>query len=252
MTDDFAPLAPNELWLCHFSCAAWSGADRWARYFGSAEDILGASITHLDKDDPVRRRVKAGALTEVSEYVTFMGKRDESRWVFGKMESIGVEFAVRHYRDVRGWPNSINWYFPAGFADSASGALVIRRLFDCGNTTLSAFYAYGDTRDQVSSKKKESGAVNIQSELIGVFWLSYFDTLYVSFIGRERFDELQGISVKFDGGATLELGTTPSSVPHERRADAEAKLGRKLFVEPKDMSTKRQGEYALTFEQLRA
>lgn len=251
MTDDFSPVSPDELRLCHLSCVSWSEPDRWIRYFARAEEILGASITHLDKDDPVKRRVKPGKLTEAAEYVTLMGKRDDSRWVLGRMESIGAEFSVRHYRDIRGWPNSINWYFPAGFADNASGAKTIRSLFDCGNATLSPFYAYADTKDHVASKKKESGAVNIQAELIGVFWLSYFDARYVTFIGKDKFDELQGVRVKFDSGVTLDLGETPSFVPHGLRGQTEVKLGPKLFVEPKDMLAKRPGQYALTFEQLR-
>src|SRR5260221_6017215 len=107
MTDDFAPpSSPDELWLCHLSCVSWSDSGRWIQYFDRAEEILGSSITHLDKNDPVQRRVKPGKLAEVAEYVISMGKQEDSRWVFGRMESIGVEFSLRHYRDIRGWPNS--------------------------------------------------------------------------------------------------------------------------------------------------
>lgn len=252
MTDDFSPLSSEELWLCHLSCESWSEPERWVRYFGKAEEILGASITHLDKTDPVRRRVKPGKLAEVAEYVTLMGAREDSRWVLGKFEPIGVEFAVRHYRDIRGWPNSINWYFPVGFADNAAGTRAIRCLFECGNTTLSPFYGYSDTKNYPASKKKESGAVDVRAELPGVFWLTYFDAHYVTFIGKDKIAELQGVRVDFDGGATLELGESPVSTPLGLRGKAEMVLGPKLFVEPKDKLAKRPGQYALTFDQLRS
>src|SRR5260370_41182980 len=251
MNNDSSPVSQDELWLCHLSCMSWSEPDRWIRYFEGTELILGAHITHLDNDDPVRRRVKPGKLAEIADYVTSMGKHEDSRWIFGRMEASDVEFSVQHYRHVRGWANAIDWYFPAGFVDDPAGTKAIRSLFDIGNNTLSAFYGYADTKAHIASKKKESGAVNIQAELIGVFWLSYFDAHYLAFIGKEKIDELQGMNVRFDGGRTLDLGQTPSSFPNRHRAELEIALRPKLFVEPKDVGTKRPGQYALTFDQLR-
>lgn len=248
MNQDFTALSEDELWLCHLSCVPWSDPGQWARYFARAEEMLGAGVTHLDKNDPVRRRVKQG---EVAEYVTNMGKREDSRWVFGKMEAIGVQFSIRHYRDVHGWPNSINWYFPAGFVEQAGSGRMVRSLFDHGNATLCPFYGYADAKRHISCKKKESGAVNIQAELIGVFWLTFFDQHYVGLIGKERFETLNGIDVSFENGATLDLAETPSSVPDGLRVRIETTLRSRLFVEPKDSTVKRPGEYALTFDQLR-
>jgi len=250
MNDDCTPLSNDELWLCHLSCVLWSEPERWIRYLGRAEELLGANITHLDKADPVRRQVKSGKLSEVANYIISMGKREDSRWVFGKMETIGVEFSIQHYREVRGWPNAINWYFPPKFVEKINGATVIRTLFDFGNATLTPFYGYSDTKSHIARKKKETGSVDIQAELLGVFWLSFFDANYVTFIGKEKFNSLQGIGVKIDNGATLELGETPASVPNALRHTVEVEIGSKLFVDPKDMTDKRPGQYALTFDQL--
>lgn len=249
--NDFAPLSSDELWLCHLACVSWSEPGRWLRYFGHVQEILHANITHLDKEDPVRRRVKPDGLSEVADYAAIIGKREDSRWVHGKMKSIGVEFTIRHYKSVQGWPNSISWYFPAGFVDSPAGARTIHSLFDCSNASLSPFYAYADTKNNVALKKKESGAVNVQAELVGIFWLTYFDAHYEAFIGKEKLKSLQGATSVSSNGVTLILGETPSSVPSGLRNRIESELGPKLFVQPKDFHSKRPGQYALTFDQLR-
>jgi hypothetical protein len=251
MSDDFAPISSDELWLCHLACVPWTEPNCWTRYFGDAQKILEADVTHLDKEDPARRRVKSNELSDVAEYVSSLGKREDSRWVFGRMAEIDVEFTLRHYKVVQGWPNSINWYFPEGFSDTPFGARAIRRLFDLGNVALSTFYGYADTKATLARKKKESGAVNIQAELIGVFWLSYFDAHYVSFIGQDKFAALQGIEVLFDGGVTLELGDSPSSLAPGCREYVELQLGKSLFVDPKDVICKPPGRYALKFDQMR-
>jgi hypothetical protein len=251
MSEDLNGPSQDELWLCHLSCESWCEPERWNQYFGAAEKVLGSHITHLDKNDPVRRRVKPGNFRDIAEYITSMGKHEDSRWVFGKIEGLGTEFKLQHYRNVRGWSNTLDWYFPPGFADKAAGGKVIRALFGLGNATLSPFYAFADTKVHVSSKKKQSGSVNIQAELIGVFWLCYFDAHYVAFIGKDRLNGLNGVNVMVNSGATLDLGDTPSSVREGLRNEVEVSLGSNLFVDPKAVIAKRPGQYALTFDQLR-
>jgi hypothetical protein len=191
MIDESALLPRTELWVCHLACASWSAPDIWVRYFGRVQEILGTDITHLDKNDPVRRRAKPGKLAEAADYVSTMGNREDSRRVFGRIESIGVDFAITHYREVQGWPNSITWYFPLKSLESAANIDILCRLFDWGNSVLNPFYAYADTKNYVSGKKKESGAVDIRAELLGVFWLTYLDPHYVAYLTREKLTELR-------------------------------------------------------------
>jgi hypothetical protein len=134
--------------------------------------------------------------------------------------------------------------------ENTSGLRAIRGLFDCGNQSLSPFYAFSDIKANLVIKKKEYGAVHDQEELLGVFWLTYFNSRYVEFIGESKFRDLPSEIVKFDGGATLDLGESPWSVPDGLRAQAQAILSPKLFVEPDRLMRKLPGEYALTFEQL--
>lgn len=251
MIDDFEPCSNDEMWLSHLACVPWADPDRWISYIRDAEAILGSSITHLDKNDPVRRRVKPGRLPDVAAYLTSFDNRADSRWVFGKFESVGVEFTLQQYRVIKAWPNSIDWYFPPGFLATDSGIRRICDLFASGNAALDPFYSYADCKRFIASKKKPSGAVNIEAELIGVFWLSFFNSRYVEFIGQERFAELEGIDKSGDDGLTLRLGESPESVPESLRYRIECNLGPNLFVNPKDSRGKRPGEFALTFDQLR-
>ena len=249
--EDFALLPTNEIWVSHLACVSWMEEGPWTTYLASAEDILGASITHLDKNDSMKRCVKPGRFPEYAEYLTSMGKQEDSRWIFGRLASIGVDFAVRHYRECRGWPNSATWYFPPNYFQDPTNIEAVYRLFEQGNLSLSPFYAYADEKTIVSRKKRESGAVDIQAELLGVFWLSYFGPPYVSFFGKDTLAGIPEAKVVFNGGATLRLGGTPSSVPNGFRESIEAELGLKAFVEPSDMLRKRPGQYALTFAQMR-
>jgi hypothetical protein len=245
------PVYRDELWLGHCSCMSWLDAARWKEYFSKVEEILGAAITHLDENDPLRRRVQPGHATQFARYMISFGQEEGSRIVFGKMASIRATFTISHYRNYRdpGFANSIDWYFPPVFAENASRLAEIRSLFDCGNTVMSPFYAYSDAETQITIKNQE-WAVDLEAELLGVFWLTYFNDRYVEFIGKDKFEKLRRIGVKFNGGATLDLGESPRSVPEGLRAQAQGILGRKLFVEPEKGRRKRRGTYALTYEQL--
>jgi hypothetical protein len=113
---------PDEIWVGHSSCMPWLDPVRWIEYFSEVEEILGASPTHLDENDPVRRRVQPGQAAESARYVVSMGPEENSRLVFGQVASIRARFSVSHYRNYRvpGFSNFVRWYFPARFAESAT------------------------------------------------------------------------------------------------------------------------------------
>lgn len=238
-----------DLWLRHFSCQPLLAADDWAAYFEEAQRILGASISHFDENDPVRRRVKPGDSRALGEYAIAFGEQESSRWVFGRMASIGVDFDITLHRETRVWPNTAAWY-PRVAPNDGDAATQARALFDCGNRRLGAFYSYVDQESVQSAKTKVSGSVNIFAELVGVFWLTYFGPHYLKFIGRDRIAQLEGVRVSLDEGATLSLGETIADVPDGLRRQVEAALGPRLFVDPADHSDKRPGQFALRGEQL--
>ena len=117
---------------------------------------------------------------------------------------------------------------------------------------LHTFYSYGDIATQLSLKKKSTGAVDIQAELLGVFWLTYFNDAYVKFFSAERFRDLDGIVSHVGNGMTVELGKRPNELSEDKRKNAALVLGKDSFVDVADLAGKRPGKFALTFQQLMA
>jgi hypothetical protein len=251
MTDDISWLR-EQFWIAHRACVSWSEPDRWLRFFEKAQETLGAEITRLDENDPVRRRVKRGKLAEAAQYVTAFGKLEESRWVFGAIDSLKIRFSISYDRGDREWAHSFDWYFSRSVLDDSERIETICKLFELGNSLLSPFYSYADTLDVLNRRKKRFGGVNVYVELLGVFWLTYFGPKYVEFLGKEKLDALEEIKVTFNEGATLRLGATPQAVSIELRDSIESKLGRKIFLEPDDKMGKRPGQYALGYDKLRS
>ena len=114
---------------------------------------------------------------------------------------------------------------------------------------MQPFYSISDDIIYIKSKSRET-AVNIERELLCVFWLTHFNNQYTDFFGRQKFDELAGVGFASRNGVTLKLGNSPAEVPHERRVTCEHLLGYSSFVDPRDHSLKSPGRYALTFTEL--
>ena len=112
--------------------------------------------------------------------------------------------------------------------------------------------SYSDDVTQIASKKKSSGAVDIQSELLGVFWFTYFNAAYVAFFGEGKFNNCPGVERSGDGSITIVLSDSPTSVTPELRERAAAALCKESFVNPRDILGMQRGRSPLTFLQLRA
>lgn len=246
----------GDLWLCHISCESWCEPQRWEHYFAEVQDILGAQITQLDENDPVRKRFPANDFQGMAEYVTTFGELETSRTLFGILKKIRVDFTIRLFKPEEKRMNSIDWCFPPTYLDIPGNLEKVVELFEAGNRCLGCFYSYSDFLGQLKKKSRPAaGAVDYFMELLGIFWLTYFDHHYVAYFGREKFEGLErmGIQVQMNEGATLRLSEMPTAVPPGLRQAAEEYLGARSFVDPKDpknLLCKRAGQYALTFEQL--
>jgi hypothetical protein len=245
-----ADLNRAELWVSHMTCIELLSPRIWEDYLCSVQAILGARITHLDENDPVRRRVSGEHSKALGEYIACIAKEEQTRWVFGRMASIGVEFTLHIQTSERQMASSIDWTIPAHWL-TPERIPIARDLFRVGNDRLRAFYSYSDRAQHIAAKNKSTGAVNVFCELVGVFWLTYFNNAYVAWIGPERFATLTGVDVIYDSGATLCLGSAPETIAEDARANCENALGRDLFVDPKSHRIKRIGQFALSWEQLR-
>jgi hypothetical protein len=171
--------------------------------------------------------------------------------LFGRFDELDIEFSIQHYRKIGHYSNTLRWHLPQTVLTDGNLPQV-RRLFDAGNEVLHPFYSYGDVASQLSSKKKSTGAIDIQAELLGVFWLTYFSDAYVKFFSAERFRELNGVAFNGEHGVTIQLGQSPNDVTEDKRRIAVLALGKNSFVDVADLSGKRPGKFALTFQQLLA
>jgi hypothetical protein len=243
----------NNIWLSHHSIEKWDDVGLWSNYLSEVEVILNEKIVHLDDKDPVRR--KAGSLVDSAEFICDLKPKEEYRWVYGKLGKSGITFSVKYFRKVQGVANNIQWHFPDGYLDgNDSKAEGLKGLFRWGNQYFSPFWSFGDRLENIMVGAKEAGrgAVNIQRELLSVFWLNYFCPAYVSFFGRDKFNSFPEVIVEKDGGLTAMLGLNPSVVSKELRAKFVEILGKDSFVNPQVFLPKPEGKYALSFEQLRA
>ena len=234
----------TELWLIHFSVESWVSPKLWCDYFEGAQDILGTKVKFLDTNDPVRKRVTS--VTDAAQFVADHG----SEQLFGKCQARGVGFSVQYFGPSEQSANSFKWYFEAPTTDK--NILDLQHLFDLGNKLLSTFYSLADSRIQIAQKKKPSGAVNLEMELIGVFWLTYFNGSYVNYFGADKVAQLPGIRWDSNGGGTTILGEHPTKVDPSVRRKLEEMLGSSSFVDPTDSRGKLVGQSALTFGQLRS
>jgi hypothetical protein len=244
------PLCAEELWVTHYSCADWRDPDRWIRYLADSHQNVGARITHLDVTDPVRRRVEGHTFEQLAEYIIESDDRNETRWLFGKMVG-GISFTLQIQKEIVEWPHSLKWYFPPRFFREPDSFERLVAFFRCGAQSLQTFYGYSDELRFIKFKKRQQGAVDIQSELPGVFWLTYFGAHYAQFIGQASFSVLAGERQAHADGVTLRLADCPSNVPFDLRRKCELALNPDLFADPTDTRLKRPGQYSLTFRQLR-
>jgi hypothetical protein len=241
----------SKILVSHLSVADWPEPVQWKIYFEQTQQLLGGPLTHLDENDPVRRKVTS--LDDAGDFMCAFKDQEQSRWVFGRFKTLGIELSIERFRPgAHQFANALTWFFPASFVEKVENQQRLKSLFDLGNRTFKPFYAYSDDVAQIASKKKPSGSVDIQAELLGVFWVTYFNAAYVAFFGKEKFQDFLGVEHSSDGSITIVLGDSPKSVANDLREQAAATLGKQSFVNPKDILGKPPGRFALTFQQLLA
>jgi hypothetical protein len=241
----------SEIWISHLSVADWPEPVQWKTYFEQAQQLLGGPLTHLDENDPVRRKVTS--LDDAGAFMCTFKEQEQSRWVFGRYKTLGIELSADRFRPAaHQFANALTWHVPLSFVEKLGGRQRLKSLFDLGNQFFKPFYAFSDERVQIASKNKSSGAIDIETELLGVFWLTYFNAAYVAFFGSQKLDGLPGVERGSDGSVTVVLGDNPKSVTNELREQAATTLGKQSFVNPSDILNKPRGRFALTFQQLLA
>jgi len=241
----------SEVWVSHASVQSWQDAARWSAYLEEAQDLLGAKLTHLDTNDPIRRTVRGQPPREWGEYWVDFGLEEETRWLFGKLESTRILFQLRHHRGHGNSANSFNWYFSKVWARDERAPRLIADLFELGNRHLAPFYSYSDVLEPIRAKNKPTGAVNLEREPVGVFWLTYFDARYADKMPLQDLDDARVRSRWTERSVTLQLADAPWNCESSVRAEVESLLGSDCFVDPASTTKKPICEHVLALEQLR-
>ena len=159
------------------------------------------------------------------------------------------------YKDISAFPNRVSFYFSEKWFQKNDSSAVLE-VFNLGNKYLKPFYSYADESKNISIKRKSTGmTVDLETELLGVFWLTYFNQKYVEYFGKKKLDILEGldISLCIDSGVTCRVGDLPTSAENVAlRKVAENVLGVDTFVNPELGFDKPRGPQALTYDQLRS
>lgn len=244
----------SELWICHCSVSSWRDKDLWIEFFSKAQEILGYSLTYLDENDPIRRKVDKHKFQEISDYIIDFDDKSNSRELFGKANGNNISLHIYHTNKLleNGFPNSFDWYISEKIISTEEGIQKIKSLFDLGNELLSPFYSYSDFIDEaIKKKRKPNGAVSLQEELVGMFWLTYFNYKYVNFYSEEKIHSVAAYkNTKDDGNVTIQLTETPFSCSDEIRLNSEMKIGSQYFVDPSVYERKPEGKFAIKYSEL--
>lgn len=221
----------------------------WKNFLGDIETRLGTGLSHLDTNDPVRRKVDS--LDEAADYACAIGPKEESRWLFGKFGKTRISIMAHLHRDPSAWENSVSLSFPARLLDKEEGLDTIVDIFKIGCHALSPFYAYADFIEQIATKCRLDGAaVSTRRELVGIFWLTFLCEKYVKFFGDEKIKMLP-VGSTTDKGVIIRLAHSPSSPQFEMTGlEAEKLLGADAFVDPNSSRQKPVGKYVLSYEHL--
>ncbi len=241
------------LWMSFSSVHPWDDAAVWDEYLQSIETLFLDRLDKLDENDPVRRKanVKNGEGLYITNFEAGV------RTLFGSFLKTKINFTMCYSKLGSEFIyNNIIFYIPVSEELSAGPALDrLIRFFNLTIEKLSAFTAESDFTEEVYSKKSHDGySLDITTELIGVFWLTFFGTKYCDFFKRKTLLGLHGAVDGPANGITIRLAESPFQVGPNDRRDAETTLGKKYFagLEPiTDFNKRKAYGQLLTLEQLR-
>jgi len=238
----------NEIQMTFYSLLNLFDRGLWVKLISELERIFRHKLSHLDVNDPMRKKVSD--LETASDYICSIGEQESSRKIFGKFGKSKIEISISIFREATLFPNSLSIHFPEKVASNQEGLFMLRNAFDESNRCLKPFYSICDSMDTIAAKRKSTGyAVDLQAELIGAFWLTYFNKAYVDYFEESKFQEIPSRQIEGLDGSIVELGESPFSV-NVARDHVEALLGKESFVDPSLGFDKPIGKNALRFDQL--
>src|SRR3990167_4586492 len=238
----------NEIQMTFYSLINLFDRNRWIKLLSELERIFGQKLSYLDVNDPIRMKVQD--IESAADYICAIGEKESSRKVFGKFAKFKIELSISIFKEATLFPNSLSIHFPEKVTGDREGLCMLRNAFEESNRLLEPFYSICDSMDRIASKRKATGyAVDLQAELIGAFWLTYFNNAYVDYFEESKFQELPCRQIEGLDGSIVDIGESPFAVTVDRN-QVEALLGKESFVDPSLGYDKPVGKNALRFDQL--
>ncbi|MDV2438997.1 hypothetical protein QR665_05785 [Acinetobacter gerneri] len=241
----------NKLQVSLFSLESlFDKREMWKAFFTNLENIFDLKISHIDKNDPIRNKVKN--LDEVADYISVFGGEDTLNILFAKSKKYGLFVLLRlkaaKSTVVNGY-DAVYISFNEDFIKQKENLEKVYLFFKESISLIKPFYAVCDDTINIKAKKKSNGfPVNYEEELPGIFWLTYFNKKYSEFFDLKN-KNIPFEAVENTSGAILRLGESPHHIVYDR-FEAEKELGSKSFVELDAILNKSFGKYVLLFKDL--
>jgi hypothetical protein len=221
----------------------------WEDFFEQLEKITGLKLSHLDTNDPVRRKISC--VREAAGFVCDISNFEASRTLFAKFDKSKLQMTITLYKSTEQTSNNIILDFPEKYLSAKDDwAANVFDVFLMSTQRLKPFYSLCDFAHLIYGKRKLSGfSIDLQAELPGIFWLTFFTTRYVEYFGKGLFVSLHAEEIDSLNGVLIKLGDSPNKVEMPR-AQAESLLGKQSFVDPTSQFDNPRGKNALLFSQL--
>ncbi len=234
----------EEIVLQFFSRTPWDISTLWEKFLVVLGDELNEMPSKLDANDPLKRNFSDYSLKENAKYICAYGEQESSRTIFGSCPKSECSFSILLCKIASGRNNSLSIYLSQSAGEFAEKLFF--RLLD----VLSPIYAYCDFQSKISAKKRaDCFAVNLEEELLGVFWLTYFCNTYVNHFGHSKFMSLNNVDLsKGSNGVTLRLAGTPKSIGPNLRQLTEETIGKLSFVDPQSTLHKPIGRHVPSYD----
>lgn len=220
----------------------------WVNFFEKLEFFSKMKITYLDKNDPIRNKITN--VNEAAEYIQNLNHKESVWWIFGKMgktKKMDFVISLSANKGEDGTPDKINLSFENINIESEDELNYLNTLFVEIIKVFDPFYAFCDSILYIYDKRKRSGSpINIQCELTGIFWLTYFNKKYSNFL---NINKSEVVSQQLNNGTLIKLGKSPGELDFTRY-DIEKTIGNTFFVDTTSTFNKPIGKYVLTFSQL--
>lgn len=234
----------NEVQMSFYTTDNLSDYDVLAKFISFMEINFKAQISHIDSADPPKR--KALCADDAANYISSAIKLGKANRFFGKFGKSGIHIQISAFQPIDSFPNEVSIFFPSSSVSRIDGQRRVVRGFEEGISSFKPFYAICDHIMRIYEKRKPSGlSVDLRAELLGVFWITYFDSNYVRFIGEDKFSEIKYGRKTLDGGVMILIDDFNAASSFG--ASIERLLGTDHFVDTASYSEKQPGVHAIDF-----